>query len=404
MTAKPIYMDYSATTPCDPRVIACMVPYFGEQFGNAASKSHGYGWEAESAVEQAREQVAALVGAEPVEILWTSGATESNNLAIKGTAEMFRPKGNHIISCATEHPAVLDPIARLLHEGFEVTWLPVDACGRIDLEELRAAITEKTLLISLMAANNETGTLHPVAEIGSIAKERGVLFHTDATQGAGRIDLDVSAQQVDLMSLSSHKFYGPKGMGCLYVRRRNPRVRLAPQMDGGGHERGMRSGTLNVPGIVGMGEAARILARARAEEIPALANLRDRLETGILEQVPDAVVNGDRHNRLPHVTNIGFPGVKGDGLLTGLRDLAVSSGSACTSATLEPSHVLKAMGLPDDLSRGSIRFSLGRMSTPGEVDRAVKMVGTEVDCQRGNAGIPSRTGSDTVNQGTAERP
>ena len=397
-TEKPIYMDYSATTPCDPRVGERMMPFFTELFGNAASKSHAYGWEADSAVEQAREQVAALIGAHAVELLWTSGSTESNNLAIKGAVEMFRPKGNHIISCPTEHRAVLDPIARLTREGFEVTWLSCDHEGRIDLEELRAAITDKTVLISIMAANNESGTIHPVAEIGAIAKDRGVLFHTDATQAVGRMKIDVEAWKVDLLSLSAHKFYGPKGTGCLYLRRRAPRVRLAPQLDGGGHERGMRSGTLNVPGIVGMGEAAKILGDGMDAEVSRLQSLRDALESGILARVPDAVIHGDRENRLPHLTNIGFPDAVGDKLMAGLRHLAVSSGSACTSATVEPSHVLKAMGLSDDLSHSSLRFSLGRFTTPEDVQRAVVMVGEEVARLRTAAGIPSPTGPDGLRQ------
>lgn len=397
-TEKPIYMDYSATTPCDPRVGERMMPFFTELFGNAASKSHAYGWEADSAVEQAREQVAALIGAHAVELLWTSGSTESNNLAIKGAVEMFRPKGNHIISCPTEHRAVLDPIARLTREGFEVTWLSCDHEGRIDLEELRAAITDKTVLISIMAANNESGTIHPVAEIGAIAKDRGVLFHTDATQAVGRMKIDVEAWKVDLLSLSAHKFYGPKGTGCLYLRRRAPRVRLAPQLDGGGHERGMRSGTLNVPGIVGMGEAAKILGDGMDAEVSRLQSLRDALESGILARVPDAVIHGDRENRLPHLTNIGFPDAVGDKLMAGLRHLAVSSGSACTSATAEPSHVLKAMGLSDDLSHSSLRFSLGRFTTPEDVQRAVVMVGEEVARLRTAAGIPSPTDPDGLRQ------
>ncbi len=397
-TKKPIYMDYSATTPCDPRVAERMAPFFTERFGNAASKSHGYGWEAESAVEQARQQVGRLIGAHAKEILWTSGATESNNLAIKGTMEMFQPKGNHIISCSTEHRAVLDPIAHLTRAGFEVTWLSCDHEGRIDLEELRAAITDKTVLISMMAANNESGTIHPVAEIGAIAKDSGVLFHTDATQAAGRMKIDVEAWKVDLLSLSAHKFYGPKGTGCLYLRRRAPRVRVAPQLDGGGHERGMRSGTLNVPGIVGMGEAAQILAEGMGTEVSRLQSLRDTLESGILASVSDAVIHGDRESRLPHLTNIGFPGAAGDKLMAGLRGLAVSSGSACTSATVEPSHVLKAMGHSDDLSRSSLRFSLGRFTTPEEVQRACEMVGEEVARLRAPAGIPSPTGPDGLRQ------
>ncbi len=374
----PIYLDYSATTPCDPRVVDKMLPFLREQFGNAASRSHAFGWSAEAAVEAARDQVAALVNASAKEIVWTSGSTEANNLAIKGVAEMYRPKGNHLITCVTEHKAVLDPMKHLAAQGFEVTFLPVDRKGHVDLTQLRAAITERTILISLMAANNEVGTLHPLVEIGAIAKERGVLFHTDATQAAGRVRLDVAAQHVDLMSLSAHKFYGPKGVGCLYVRRKAPRVRLVPIMDGGGHERGMRSGTLNVPGIVGMGEAARIAREEFDREVPRLAALRDRVQEQTLAKVPDAVINGDPEHRLPHLTNLSFPYVEGESLIMGLRDVAVSSGSACTSASLEPSYVLKALGLGDELAHSSIRFSLGRFTTAEEVDYAADKVVREV--------------------------
>lgn len=379
MTVKtPIYLDYSATTPCDPRVVQRMLPYFTEQFGNAASRSHSFGWAAEAAVENAREQVAALIGANAKEIIWTSGSTESNNLAIKGVAEMYRQKGNHIISAITEHKAVLDPIKHLETKGFEVTWLPVDGKGRISLDDLRNAITERTVLVTLMAANNEIGTLHPVAEIGAICKEKGVLFHTDATQCPGKVELDVIRQNVDLMSISAHKMYGPKGVGCLYVRRKNPRVRLTAQMDGGGHERGMRSGTLNVTGIVGMGEAARIAKEEFAAEVARLRTLRDRLQSRLLAGLPDAVVNGDQDARLPHLTNVSFPYVEGESLIMGIKELAVSSGSACTSASLEPSYVLKGLGLGDELAHSSIRFSLGRFTTEAEVDHAADRVVAEV--------------------------
>jgi len=379
MTVKtPIYLDYSATTPCDPRVVQRMLPYFSEQFGNSASRSHSFGWAAEAAVENAREQVAALIGANAKEIIWTSGSTESNNLAIKGVAEMYRQKGNHIISAITEHKAVLDPIKHLETKGFEVTWLPVDGKGRISLDDLRNAITERTVLVTLMAANNEIGTLHPVAEIGAICKEKGVLFHTDATQCPGKVDLDVIRQNVDLMSISAHKMYGPKGVGCLYVRRKNPRVRLTAQMDGGGHERGMRSGTLNVTGIVGMGEAARIAKEEFAAEVARLRTLRDRLQSRLLAGLPDAVVNGDQDARLPHLTNVSFPYVEGESLIMGIKELAVSSGSACTSASLEPSYVLKGLGLGDELAHSSIRFSLGRFTTEAEVDHAADRVVAEV--------------------------
>jgi cysteine desulfurase len=380
MTVKtPIYMDHSATTPCDPRVVEKMVPYFGTVFGNAASRNHSFGWSAEAAVETARAQVADLIGAQPKEIIWTSGSTEANNLAIKGVAEMYRAKGNHLITCVTEHKAVLDTLKHLETQGFEVTYLPVDGKGRIDLDALRSAITDKTILISLMAANNEIGTVHPIGEIGALAKEKGVLFHTDATQAAGRIPLDVVAQNVDLLSLSAHKFYGPKGVGCLYVRRKQPRVRLVPIIDGGGHERGMRSGTLNVPGIVGMGEAARIAKESFDAEVAKLTALRDRLEQGIRTRIKDAVVNGDIEHRLPHLSNVSFPYVEGESLIMGISEIAVSSGSACTSASLEPSYVLKSLGLGDELAHSSIRFTLGRFNTEEEVDYTVNKVCTEVE-------------------------
>ncbi len=374
----PIYLDYSATTPCDPRVVERMLPYFTSNFGNAASRSHAYGWTAEAAVERAREQVAALVGAQPKEILWTSGSTEANNLAIKGAAEMYRSKGNHLITAVTEHKAVLDPMKRLESQGFEVTWLPVDGKGRIDLGQLEQAMTERTLLVSLMAANNEIGAVHPLAEIGALCKQKGVLFHTDATQAPGRMPLDVEAMQVDLMSLSAHKFYGPKGVGALYVRRKSPRVRVSGQMDGGGHERGMRSGTLNVAGIVGMGAAAEIAQAEMAREIPRLLALRERLEQRLLAGVPDAVINGDREHRLPHLTNVSFPYVEGESLIMGIKEVAVSSGSACTSASLEPSYVLKGLGLSDELAHSSIRFSMGRFTTEEDVDFAADRVIAEV--------------------------
>lgn len=374
----PIYLDYSATTPCDPRVVERMLPFFTTAFGNAASRSHSFGWTAEAAVEQARAQVAELIGAHPKEILWTSGSTEANNLAIKGTAEMYAKKGRHLITAATEHKAVLDPMKHLESLGYSVTWLPVDGKGHIDLAQLEAAITDETILVSLMAANNEIGTLHPIGEIGAICKRKGTLFHTDATQAAGKIPLDVEAQHVDLLSLSAHKMYGPKGVGCLYVRRRNPRVRLTAQMDGGGHERGMRSGTLNVTGIVGMGEAARLCRDAMPTEVPQLAALRDRLQQRILAALPDAVVNGDPAARLPHLTNISFPYVEGESLIMGIKEIAVSSGSACTSASLEPSYVLKSLGLGDELAHSSIRFSLGRFTTEAEVDFAADRVVAEV--------------------------
>ena len=373
----PVYLDYSATTPCDPRVVQRMLPFFSETFGNAASRSHSFGWTAEAAVEEARNQVAQLLGAHSKEILWTSGSTEANNLAIKGVAQMYRAKGNHLITAVTEHKAVLDPMKYLETQGFEVTWLPVDGKGHVDLDQLAAAITDKTILVSLMAANNEIGTLHPLEKIGALCKQKGTLFHTDATQAAGKTPLDVEAQHLDLVSLSAHKMYGPKGVGCLYVRRKNPRVRLTSQMDGGGHERGMRSGTLNVPGIVGMGEAARISREEMATEAPRLRALRDRLQARILKAMPDAVLNGDPDARLGHLLNISFPYVEGESLIMGIKEIAVSSGSACTSASLEPSYVLKGLGLGDELAHSSIRFSLGRFTTEAEVDFAADRVVAE---------------------------
>ncbi|MFN3240046.1 MAG: IscS subfamily cysteine desulfurase [Planctomycetota bacterium] len=375
---KPIYLDYSATTPCDPRVVERMVPFFTDTFGNAASRSHSFGWTAEAAVEEARGQVAQLIGAHPKEVLWTSGSTEANNLAIKGVAQMYKQKGNHLITAVTEHKAVLDPMKYLETQGYEVTWLDVDAKGHVDLKQLENAITDKTILVSLMAANNEVGTAHPLKEIGALCKAKGTLFHTDATQAAGKLPLDVEDQNIDLLSLSAHKMYGPKGVGCLYVRRKNPRVRLTSQMDGGGHERGMRSGTLNVTGIVGMGEAARICREEMATEVDKLIALRDRLQDRILKELPDAVINGDPEHRLPHLTNISFPYVEGESLLMGIKEVAVSSGSACTSASLEPSYVLKSLGLGDELAHSSIRFSLGRFTTEQEVDFAADRVITEV--------------------------
>jgi len=374
----PIYLDYSATTPCDPRVVERMVPYFTDTFGNAASRSHSFGWTAEAAVEEARSQVAQLIGAHPKEVLWTSGSTEANNLAIKGVAQMYKQKGNHLITAVTEHKAVLDPMKYLETQGYEVTWLEVDDQGHVDLKELEAAITDKTILVSLMAANNEVGTAHPIEQIGAICKAKGTLFHTDATQAPGKLSLDVESQHIDLMSLSAHKMYGPKGVGCLYVRRKNPRVRLTSQMDGGGHERGMRSGTLNVTGIVGMGEAARICREEMDAAVPKLIALRDRLQDRIFKELPDAVLNGDPDHRLPHLTNISFPYVEGESLLMGIKEVAVSSGSACTSASLEPSYVLKSLGLGDELAHSSIRFSMGRFTTEEEVDFAADRVIAEV--------------------------
>ena len=373
MTMKlPIYMDYHATTPVDPRVVDAMLPYFTGHFGNAASRNHVFGWEAEDAVEAARRQVADLVGANPKEIIFTSGATESNNLAIKGVAEMYREKGNHIITCVTEHKAVVDTCKKLEKQGGRVTYLPVQKDGRIDLDDLRAAITDKTILITIMTANNEIGVLQPIAEIGAIAKEKGILFHTDAVQAVGKVPFNVNEAKVDLVSMSAHKFYGPKGVGALYVRRRNPRVLLAEQINGGGHERGMRSGTLNVPGIVGLGQAAAIAQAEMATEGERLRALRDRLNKKLHANLDELYINGSMEHRLPHNLNVSFAYVEGESLLMGINDVAVSSGSACTSASLEPSYVLKALGAGDDLAHSSIRFGLGRWTTKEEVDYVVE--------------------------------
>ena len=364
----PIYMDYHATTPVDPRVLQAMLPYFSEKFGNAASRQHAFGVEAEQAVEKARKQIAELIGADPREIIFTSGATESDNLALKGAAEMYAERGNHIITAATEHKAVLDACKKLEKQGCRVTYLPVQSSGLIDLDRLREAITDQTILISVMHANNEIGVLEPIAEIGRMAHERGVLFHTDATQSVGKVPVNVLQDQVDLMSLSGHKMYGPKGIGALYVRRKNPRVQLTAQMDGGGHERGMRSGTLNVPLIVGFGEACAVCQREMAEEAQRLAGLRDKLKDRILADLEQVYINGTMDSRLPNNLNMSFACVEGESLLMGLHDVALSSGSACTSATLEPSYVLKALGVSNDLAHTSVRFGLGRFNTEEEVD------------------------------------
>jgi cysteine desulfurase len=368
----PIYMDYHATTPVDPRVVEAMLPYFSQHFGNPASRNHSFGWEAEEAVETARKQVADLIGANAKEIIFTSGATEANNLAIKGAAEMYREKGNHIITCVTEHKAVIDTCKKLEKQGSRVTYLPVQKDGRISLDELQAAITDKTILITIMAANNEIGVLQPIAEIGAIAKAKGILFHTDAVQAAGKVPFDVTQNKVDLVSLSAHKLYGPKGVGALYVRRRNPRVLLAEQISGGGHERGMRSGTLNVPGIVGLGAAAALAKAEMATEAARLSAMRDRLNKKFHENLDEIYINGSMEHRLPHNLNISFAYVEGESLLMGINDVAVSSGSACTSASLEPSYVLKALGAGDDLAHSSIRFGLGRWTTDEEVDYVVE--------------------------------
>ncbi|NOT45207.1 MAG: IscS subfamily cysteine desulfurase [Acidobacteria bacterium] len=374
----PIYMDYHATTPVDPRVLEAMLPFFTEHFGNAASRNHAFGWAAEQAVEQARRQVADLIGASPKEVIFTSGATESNNLAIRGAAEMYREKGNHVITCVTEHKAVIDTCKRLEKQGGRVTYLPVQKDGRISLDDLRAAITDKTILISIMTANNEIGVLQPIEEIGAIAKEKGILFHTDAVQAVGKVPFDVNRCKADLVSITAHKMYGPKGSGALFVRRRNPRVLLAEQISGGGHERGMRSGTLNVPGIVGLGKAAAICQDEMAAETVRLRGLRDRLNEKLHANLDELYVNGSLEHRLPHSLNVSFAYVEGESLLMGISDVAVSSGSACTSASLEPSYVLKALGAGDDLAHSSIRFGLGRWTTEEEVDYVVDKLTTVV--------------------------
>jgi cysteine desulfurase len=370
----PIYMDNHATTPVDPRVVEAMLPFFTNRFGNAASRNHSFGWTAEEAVENARAQIARLINASPKEIIFTSGATESDNLAIKGVAEMYREKGNHIITQATEHKAVLDTCKRLEKYGYEVTYLPVEKDGRVNLEDLERAITPKTILITIMYANNEIGTVQPVAEIGRIAKAHNVLFHVDGVQAVGKIPVDVQKDGIHLMSISAHKIYGPKGVGALYVRRKNPRVQVASQIDGGGHERGMRSGTLNVPGIVGLGKACEICHEEMSTEAVRMAALRDRLKQAIMGQLDEVYINGSLEHRLPNNLNISFAYVEGESLLMGINDVAVSSGSACTSATLEPSYVLKALGVGEDLAHTSIRFGLGRFNTEEEVDYVAQRV------------------------------
>jgi cysteine desulfurase len=379
MISLPIYMDNNSTTRTDPRVVAAMLPYFTEKYGNAASRSHPYGWEGESAVEEAREQIAALIGASAKEIIFTSGATESNNLAIKGAAAMYKKKGNHIVTQATEHKAVLDTCKRLERDGFQVTYLPVDKFGRVSAEQVAAAITDKTILVSIMAANNEIGTVQPVAAIGKVCKEKGVLFHTDAVQAVGKLPIDVEAMGIDLLSLTAHKIYGPKGIGALYVRKKDPRVRLEPQIDGGGHERGMRSGTLAVPLIVALGAACDIARKEMETETARTFALRERLRKGIMDKLPESYLNGHPTDRLPGNANISFAYVEGEGLMMGIKDVAVSSGSACTSASLEPSYVLRALGVGDELAHSSIRFGIGRFTTEEEVDYVIDLVVREVN-------------------------
>ncbi|MEO6916640.1 MAG: IscS subfamily cysteine desulfurase [Chitinophagaceae bacterium] len=394
----PVYLDNNATTACDPKVVDAMLPYFTEHYGNAASRNHEMGWVAEEAVDFAREQVATLLGSEPNEIVFTSGATEADNLAIKGVFEMYAGKGNHIITTNTEHKAVLDSCKHLEKLGAEVTYLQVSEEGLLDLDELRAAIRPTTILISVMYANNETGTLQPIREISRIARENGVLFFTDATQAIGKIPVDVNEDGIDILAFSAHKMYGPKGVGALYIRRRDPRVRLSAQMDGGGHERGNRSGTLNVPGIVGFGKACEISGELLGKEGERLSLLRDQLEAALL-QIGEVQLNGNTAHRLPHVSNISFKYVDGDGLLMGInKKIAVSSGSACTSASREPSYVLKAMGLSDDLAHASIRLGLGRFNTAEEIDFAITQITQTVKAIRETSPL-----WELYVEGTAER-
>ena len=378
MLKLPIYLDHNATTPMDPRVLEAMIPYFTENFGNAASRNHSFGWHAEEAVDYAREQIAQLIGADPKEIIFTSGATEGDNLGIKGVYEMYASKGNHIITCTTEHKAVLDTCKHLEKLGAEVTYLEVQPDGLIDLKELEAAMRPTTILVAIMYANNEIGVVQPVKEIGAIAKKHGALFFTDAVQAVGKIPVDVIADGIDIMAFTAHKMYGPKGVGALYVRRKNPRVKVTAQMDGGGHERGMRSGTLNVPGIVRFGKAAEIARTDMAADTERISKLRDKLENA-LKQIDESYVNGNPAHRLPHVSNISFKYVEGEGLMMGFnKDIALSSGSACTSASLEPSYVLKALGLGDDLAHSSLRFGLGRYTTEEQIDFTIKAVSETV--------------------------
>jgi cysteine desulfurase len=372
-------MDYNATTPVDPRVLDAMLPYFQDKFGNSASRNHEFGWVAEEAVEKARDQVGSAIGASGKEIIWTSGATESNNIAIKGVAGMYRDKGNHIISQVIEHKAVIDPCKYLEQNGYDVTFLPVDKHGMVHPEQVREAMTDKTILVSVMHGNNEIGTINPIKGIGAVCKERDVIFHVDACQTFAKQPIDVEEMGIDLLSASGHKIYGPKGMGALYVRRKRPRVRCEPIVHGGGHERGMRSGTLNVPGIVGMGRAAELCVEMRVEELPRITALRNRLKDGLFARLPEIFLNGHPTERIPNNLNISFLYVEGESLMMGFSDIAVSSGSACTSASLEPSYVLKALGLGDDLAHSSIRFSIGRFTTEQEIDYTIERVCVAVE-------------------------
>lgn len=371
---RSVYLDYNATTPVDPRVLEAMLPFLRDNFGNAASRNHRFGWIAEEAVEKARKQIAEVIGATGKEIIWTSGSTEGNNTAIQGVARKYADKGKHIITCTVEHKAVIDPCKFLETQGYEVTWLDPDGTGRVNADQVRDAIRDDTILVSLIFANNEIGTINPISEIGAICKEKGVLFHTDATQAFGKVPLDVEAMGIDLLTLSAHKVYGPKGVGALYVRRKRPRVRLQPIIFGGGHERGMRSGTLNVPGIVGCGAAAEIALQEMPTESVRIAKLRDRLWAGLSEHLTDITLNGHVEHRLPNTLNVSFLYVEGESLMMGMSEIAVSSGSACTSASLEPSYVLRGIGVGDDLAHSSIRFSLGRFTTEEDIDHTIEKV------------------------------
>ena len=401
----PIYMDYHATTPVDSRVVEAMLPYFSDVFGNPASRHHQFGWKAEEAVENARGALARAIGAESREVFFTSGATESNNLAIKGVAESYGKKGDHLVTCATEHHAVLDVCRRLEKQGFRVTELHVDQYGLVDPEDIRKAITEKTILVSLMTANNEVGTIHPIETVGRICRERGVLFHSDAAQAVGKIPVDVQAMSVDLLSFSSHKIYGPKGVGALYVRRKSPRVRLTAQMDGGGHENGLRSGTLNVPGIVGFGKALELCVEVMTEETARLAHLRDRLKQSLMEKLEDVFLNGHPERRLPHNLHMSFSGIEAEALMMDMKEVAVSSGAACTTASPEPSHVLRALGLSEERLHSSIRFGLGRFTSSEEVEYVAGRVAECVERLRAlSAGsTPRKAGRRAVPAQVGER-
>jgi cysteine desulfurase len=374
---RPIYLDYQATTPADPRVVEAMLPYFTDKFGNPHSRNHAYGWEAEEACEQAREQVAGIIGADPREVVFTSGATESNNMAIKGVARFYRDRKNHIVTCVTEHKCVLDTCRHLEQEGFQVTYLPVEKNGLIDLDQLKGSLTAKTAIVSIMAVNNEIGVIQPIKEIGALCREHGVFFHTDAAQAVGKIPLDVNAMNIDLMSISGHKFYGPKGIGALYVRRK-PRVRLEPLINGGGQERGLRSGTLPTPLCVGLGKAAEIARDEMPAEAERLRMMRDHFYKKIMERLPEVYLNGDFDRRIPGNLNLSFAYVEGEGLMMGVKELAVSSGSACTSASLEPSYVLRALGVDVELAHTSLRIGLGRYTTRDDVDYAADIIVREV--------------------------